>query len=248
MKKGLVSVTFRKLEVLEIVKLVKDAGLDCIEWGSDIHVPVGDFEKAKYTANLMDEYGLETISYGTYYRVGTSDNFDEIIETAKILNTTNIRVWAGSKDREEFTDEEKEILVNDAKNICEKAKKVSMTVSFEYHGKTFTNTQSSTLELLKAIDMDNNYTYWQPLSNATEAEKLVNVKRLYDDKKLMNIHIYHWDDDKNAFLLEEGKDLWINRIKDIECNAILMEFVKDGTVENFYKDVKTLNEILSAQL
>ena len=44
---GLVSVTFRKLEPAEIVDLVKQAGLQGIEWGGDIHVPHGDIQRAK---------------------------------------------------------------------------------------------------------------------------------------------------------------------------------------------------------
>lgn len=244
MKTGLVSVTFRKLDVLDIIKLVHETGLDGIEWGSDIHVPVGDIEKAKYVASLMKQYNLETISYGSYYRCTGEDDFSLVLETAKALNTTNIRVWAGRKNSEEFSESEKEDLILNIQNICKQAQEYNMTVSFEYHGKTFTNTQKSTLELLEKVKMDNNYTYWQPLANADEENKLINVKRLYSDKKLMNIHAYHWDKDGTAFMLNEALDLWKKRIENIDCNAILLEFVKDGTVENYYKDVNTLKEIL----
>ena len=44
---GLVSVTFRKLSPAEIVDLVRQAGLNCIEWGGDIHVPHGDCVRAR---------------------------------------------------------------------------------------------------------------------------------------------------------------------------------------------------------
>ncbi|MFI3283907.1 MAG: TIM barrel protein [Erysipelotrichaceae bacterium] len=244
MKKGLVSVTFRKLEPEEIIQLVKETGLDGIEWGSDIHVPVGNIEKAAHIANLMQANGLETISYGSYYRVGESDNFQLIIDTAKSLKTTNIRVWAGRKNHDQFTPLEKQALINDAKRICEMAKEASMSISFEYHGKTYTNTHASTIDLLSEINMENNYSYWQPLSNASEKEKMENVKQLYQDKKLMNIHIFHWDENNHPFLLSEGKELWANRLKDINCNALLIEFVKEDSIENFYKDAQTLNELV----
>ena len=39
---GLVSVTFRKLSVGEILAGVKKAELGSIEWGGDVHVPQGD--------------------------------------------------------------------------------------------------------------------------------------------------------------------------------------------------------------
>jgi len=64
MKTGLCSVSFRKLTVVEIIAAVKAAGLDGIEWGGDVHVPHGDVEKAKQVAKLMEEAGLETLSYG----------------------------------------------------------------------------------------------------------------------------------------------------------------------------------------
>ena len=44
MKTGLCSVSFRKLTVEEIIAAVKDAGLDGIECGGDVHVPHGDVE------------------------------------------------------------------------------------------------------------------------------------------------------------------------------------------------------------
>ena len=44
---GLVSITFRDLEANEIIDLVKKSGLTAIEWGGDVHVPHGDFNRAR---------------------------------------------------------------------------------------------------------------------------------------------------------------------------------------------------------
>ena len=44
---GLTSVTFRKLDPLQVIQLTKSAGLQSIEWGGDIHVPAGDLDNAK---------------------------------------------------------------------------------------------------------------------------------------------------------------------------------------------------------
>lgn len=38
-KTGMTSVTFRKKSAENVIALVKEAGLDGIEWGGDIHVP-----------------------------------------------------------------------------------------------------------------------------------------------------------------------------------------------------------------
>ena len=48
LKKGLCSVSFRNLSVEEIVSLCQKNNVDFIEWGSDVHVPCFDFDKAKY--------------------------------------------------------------------------------------------------------------------------------------------------------------------------------------------------------
>ncbi|MNI10046.1 hypothetical protein D3C73_631400 [compost metagenome] len=52
---GLVSVTFRRLSVEEIVMMVQKAGLQDIEWGGDIHVPHGNFQRAHEVAKLTHD-------------------------------------------------------------------------------------------------------------------------------------------------------------------------------------------------
>ena len=46
---GLVSITFRKLTVEKIIELVKEAGLQGIEWGGDVHVPHDNTESLPYS-------------------------------------------------------------------------------------------------------------------------------------------------------------------------------------------------------
>ena len=64
MKKGLVSITFRKFGTEKIVKICKNADLEYIEWGGDIHVPAGDLPAAEYTAKLCRDNGLIPVGYG----------------------------------------------------------------------------------------------------------------------------------------------------------------------------------------
>ena len=45
---GLCSITFRSLDVATIIDLAVSAGLDGIEWGADVHVPVGDGRHADW--------------------------------------------------------------------------------------------------------------------------------------------------------------------------------------------------------
>ena len=86
-KKGIVSVTFRQFTPEKIIELAKENGLSYIEWGSDVHVPAGNMEKAAEVATLMEKAGMESVSYGTYYRLGTKnkDEFVKYLEQQRYL-------------------------------------------------------------------------------------------------------------------------------------------------------------------
>ena len=72
-KCGLVSVSFRKYTPQQIVSAVKSCGLQCIEWGSDIHAPRNDIEKLNEIVKLQNKYGIYCSSYGTYFHLGQDD-------------------------------------------------------------------------------------------------------------------------------------------------------------------------------
>ena len=44
---GLCSVAFRSLDAITVIRLALQNGLRAIEWGSDIHIPVGDHAAAR---------------------------------------------------------------------------------------------------------------------------------------------------------------------------------------------------------
>ena len=55
---GLVSISFRRYSVDEILDACKSAGLSLIEWGSDVHVPAGNAAIADEVAAKTREAGL----------------------------------------------------------------------------------------------------------------------------------------------------------------------------------------------
>ena len=67
---GLVSVSFRGLSPEEIIRIAKDAGLNRIEWGSDVHAPFDDAERLSTIAACQRSAGLRCSSYGTYFVLG----------------------------------------------------------------------------------------------------------------------------------------------------------------------------------
>ncbi len=251
MQTGLVSVTFRNLEADVLIELVKKAGMDGIEWGGDVHVP--DLASARKVAGLMEQSGLKTISYGSYYRAGeaaknrvsgpSQGNFEEVLEIAKTLQAPNIRVWAGSIDSEEAGDVYRMAVVRDLNQICNMAAKEGITVSVEYHSRTLTNTQASTLKLLEEVP--ELFTYWQPLSNTTYEENLRNVGELSRLGRLQILHAYHWEN-QMRLPFEDGSAFWkeyIRLCKD-SCTAVLLEFVMNDNEAQFLEDAKVLRSIM----
>ena len=70
MKTGLVSVTFRKLTIQEIIELAKENSLKSIEWGSTPHIDAGEVKLARKVRSLMHGAGLTCESYGHYLQKG----------------------------------------------------------------------------------------------------------------------------------------------------------------------------------
>ena len=244
-KPGLVSVTFRKLRPDEIIKLCAGAGINAIEWGSDVHAT--DEAAAKKIAELSEENGIESVSLGSYYRAGGGEDFSRYIKIASALKTKNIRIWAGDKNSEDADGDYRAKIVSDAKAAADLAAGFGMDVSFEYHGNTLTNTQESAVRLLGEIGRENVYTYWQPLGETTHDENINNVKELCALGKLKNMHVYYWDGGARL-PLKEGADKWAGYFAAAEGfnGSALLEFVINDGAAEFISDAAVLKKLTGA--
>ena len=72
-KTGIVSISFRKYTKEEIASYAKASGLDCIEWGGDVHTPHGNVEEAEKTVEITHGCGLDVAEYGSYYVIGQNN-------------------------------------------------------------------------------------------------------------------------------------------------------------------------------
>ena len=248
LKVGLCSVTFRQLSSEEVIHVTKQAGLQGIEWGGDIHVPPGDIDYASEVAKRTEQAGLEVTSYGSYYRMGhenDGDSFHEVLKTAAALKAPFIRVWAGKYGSDEADADYRRQVVKDARRIADMAENENTSIHLEYHGGTLTDTEVSTERLLKDINHSNVYTYWQPAVGISVEERLSSIDRL--KPWLSYVHVFHWrKTDRLPF--SEGMSDWVkyvNRLKDEEVERyLLMEFVKDDDVDQFYKDAEVLKSLI----
>lgn len=249
-KTGMCSITFRKLTVEEIIKLVNEAQLDGIEWGGDVHVPADDIDNAKWVGEATRNAGLEVAAYGSYCRLGDFEKNpytnEQIVETARALKTKYIRVWAGSKASESASKEYRQGVIDQAKEIAIKAAEHDIIISFEYHRNTLTDTVESTLALLEEINLENVTSYWQPSIDLTREEHVKSIQKTLN--WLTHIHVFHWDG-IDRLALSEGKEEWHHYLAalkdDFTDRYLLLEFVKDESEEQFIEDAKALLNIVS---
>jgi len=244
---GLVSITFRPLAPHTIVALVAQAGLDAIEWGGDVHVPHGDIHRAHAVRQMTVDAGIAIPSYGSYYRVGHGEPapFEAIVETAVTLNAPVVRVWAGKQGSAEASEAYWRRVIDDSWRIAALAGEAGLTIAYEYHPNTLTDTDAAAQRLLAAVDHDAVLTYWQPpVAQDVEANVCALQAIL---PRLANIHVYSWrrtNGDTERMPLDAMAGPWHRYLETVEAGGrqhyAMIEFVRGDTPEQFLEDAETL--------
>ncbi len=244
---GLVSVSFRSLDVEKIIEITKNAGLDTIEWGGDVHVPAGDIKRAEEVARLTEAAGLCTYSYGSYYRVGASDPDDifGVIWCAEELGTQIVRVWAYNKGSAEVSEAEYERAVADARRICRAAENI--TFCLECHNNTLTDNYASALKFLADVGCGNLKMYWQPNQDRTYEYNLEAARVLAP--YCLCVHVFSWEENEK-FPLDYHAERWVEYAKIIRKKApnaeFMLEFMHDDRAESLAGTADTLKKILNS--
>ncbi|GIN56824.1 xylose isomerase [Lederbergia ruris] len=249
-KVGLCSITFRQLSVAEVIDISKKAGISGIEWGGDIHVPPGNVEGATQVAYLTKQANLQVSSYGSYYRVGYEEDgqesFAKVLETAIALTAPSIRVWAGRVGSREASEQDRKKVVDDAKRIAELAKNKMISIHFEYHRGTLTDTAESATQLMEEINHPNVFLYWQPAVNESVQKRIDSIERV--SPWLSHVHVFYWEN-TNRLPFSSGVTMWeqyLNALKRVKGERyLLMEFVRENKVEQFMDDVEVLKRMVT---
>lgn len=250
---GLVSITLRKLTVPEIIHLVRKSGLKSIEWGGDIHVPHGKTEAARDAQKRTEDAGLSVAAYGSYYRVGKSEKeqatFAEVLESAVALKAPTIRVWAGSAGSAETDAATRGNIVRQTQRIASLAAEAKITISFEYHRNTMTDTSVSAVQLLKEVDHPNVFSLWQPSAVSSTDEAIEGLRALLP--RLTNVHAFSWGKGSERLALAAGHDRWTAYLDLVRSSGrdhhVLLEFVRDDSPDLFLADAATLREWLTKE-
>lgn len=238
---GLVSVSFRKETPETILAAMKAAGLRAIEWGGDVHVPPNNLDNAARVANMTRAAGIAVAAYGSYFRLGTSDDptaaFAPVLETAKVLGAPVIRIWAGTAGSAETPPARRAALADEARALAELAKAADITITLECHGGTLTDRWESAAAFVREVNHPHLRLYWQPNQlydlayNCCAAEELA--------ANAVHLHVFHWDA-THHYPLEMGRDDWREYLtifrrawQDNEQeHALLLEFMHDDRLES----------------
>lgn len=248
---GMTSITFRNLAYNEVIEITKNAGLNGIEWGGDVHVLPGKLDAAYRIGEETRANGLKVLSYGSYFKAGENgqdslERINQVIQTAKALKTQDIRIWFKQKPGIDYDLHEYNALISEVKLIAGAAKDNGVILSFEYHGGTYNDSAVNCIKMLNDVGSDSIRTYWQPIHGYA-----VNMKEVaLLQSCITNVHVYNWiyGEKTIRLLLEEGIKEWqdyISILKSGNHNYIL-EFCKDDDGDNFLKDAKTLKSLISS--
>jgi len=249
MKKGLVSVTFRKLSVPEIIKLASENDLEYIEWGGDCHVKMGKVSYARKVKKLMNAYGIKCESYGSYYGVVYKSHqhpplrFKQVCKTALALGAKTIRIWPGWPGCGEIDEAAEAKAVLHTREISKVAKKYGVTLAFECHFGTITDDYKRTLSFMKKIGCDNVKMYWQPNPFKSKEYNMEALKAL--KPYLTNVHVCQCINGVKD-TLESAFDEWSGYIKeanDDENRLFLLEFMPDNEPSSLPSEAKTLRKL-----
>lgn len=253
MKTGLVSVTFRKLTIKEIIQLAKDNSLKSIEWGSTPHIDAGEVKLARKVRSLMHGAGLTCESYGSYYgilyRKGVHKPypFKKLCKTAVALGAKTIRIWPGFPGMHPYSEEDIRKAVAHTREICNIAKKYGLTLSMECHFWTLTENYKNSLDFIKRVGCDNLKIYWQPNPYESKEYNLEAAKALLP--YVTNVHVCHWIE-QNKKPLREGLEDWkeyFEVLKTDDDRVFMLEFMHDGNPESLPETAKTLHEIMGTE-
>ena len=246
-KLGLVSVSFRENTPKEIISYMKACGLEYIEWGSDVHAPCEDTERLEYLKELCDENQIGISSYGSYFRLGVNkaEDIESYINAAKILGTDIIRIWAGNKSFSKYNREELENILDDARTIARAAEESGVTVCFERHTETITDSPEGALFLMERVKSESIRMYYQPCQYNGKQFSVDLARKISMYTKVA--HVFNWEGN-NKYPLEGAIDDWKDYLKCLPGDIyLLLEFMPDGKIDSLDKEASALYRICEGE-
>ena len=250
---GLVSISFRNESPKTIIDASKAAGLQAIEWGGDVHVPVGDLGTARQVGMATREAGLAVAAYGSYYRLGTAASpaaaFAPVLDTAQSLGAATIRIWAGTSGSAEASQAARDAWAAEARLLAGMADKAGVTLTLECHNGTLTDRWESALAFLRQVNHPHLRMYWQPNQFEDSAYNQRAAQELAPYTQ--HVHVFQWDAQRR-YPLVQGREEWRIYLDiltrawkgDGRKHGLLLEFMHDDRLASL---PETADELLKWQ-
>jgi len=244
---GLCSVTLRHLDVPRVLAAAVEAGLECVEWGADIHVPAGDEAVAADVRAATEKTGLAVASYGSYYRAGHGDPaaFDDVLRSAVLLGAPRIRIWAGATGTDETSPDGRAAVIRDTRRVADLAAARGVHLAYEFHRNTLTDGADRTLGLLSDVGHSHVRTYWQPPLDMPDAEALGGLDTLID--QVAAVHAFSWWPGTTRHPLPVRADLWRAALARLRAHGhprdVLLEFVPDNDERVLTREARSLRSL-----
>ncbi len=186
-------------------------------------------------------------TYGSYFSCEGDEDFAPYLETALLLKTRIIRVWAGNHGSDDCAPEYRQQVTQKLREAVARAAAKGLIVATEYHPRTLTDHVDSALKLLD--DVPGLFTYWQPTTPPPEAAYEAYVLKALG-KRVVNIHVFYSTPDRLQAPLIQGRELWLRRLAEIRanCSAVYaaIEYVKGATAQQFLEDAEDLKAFVAS--
>ncbi|WP_199561841.1 sugar phosphate isomerase/epimerase family protein [Micromonospora deserti] len=232
-----------------MLDVVAAAGLSCVEWGADVHVPPGDRATATLVRARCLDRGVRVASYGSYFRAGPQgpEDFPDVLASAVALGAPRIRIWAGTVGSTAATAEQRRAVVRATREAARQAADVGIELGLEYHSGTLTDTAASTLALLDDVGHPGVRTYWQPPVGMTDEETLDDLRQVLP--LVDTVHVFSWWPRQERLPLDARGRLWRGVFALLRGTGrhhdALLEFVVDDDEARVAVEAAALTRLLA---
>ena len=239
---GLCSVTFRNLSAEDVIAHAAGAGLESIEWGTDVHLPAANLDRAARVGELTREAGLAVASLGSYFRCTPDDDIDGLLAAAEAAGAPRIRVWAGRSGSANTSPAERAETTAILRESALRAEDYGVELAVEFHGGTLTDSSESARRLLEEANSDNVSAYWQPAQGLDAANAFAQLEAIAP--WVSGVHVFSWWPLVERLPLDERSDLWEKVVPFVSAlprvTDALLEFVPNDDPAILPREARTL--------
>nr|WP_297422567.1 TIM barrel protein [uncultured Actinotalea sp.] len=247
---GLCSVTFRTLRVAEVARRAREAGLAAVEWGTDVHVPLGDPAAQAGVRALAAEHGPAVASLGSYLRfdVPTVDDGVALLAATARTGAPRVRVWAGSAGSADATRAGRDAVVGGLRDLADAAADAApgLVIGLELHDGTLADEEEAAARLLDEVDRPAVGAYWQPGVGLPDERALAGLRLLAD--RVVAVHAFSWWPGDERLPLSRRAGLWRAVLALLHERGrptdVLLEFVPGDDPDVLPREAATLRDLI----